>query len=107
MGTRAAIYIPTDDSTDWLEVFCHYDGYPSHMGPALANADPDQLAQHGTIRGLNDDGTIAPTQGGRTGPAERVAAPTLPDWADWAYILTANGWRTAPDAERAAALGAA
>jgi hypothetical protein len=34
MSTRSTIGYETADG-DYVGVYCHYDGYPAHMGPAL------------------------------------------------------------------------
>jgi hypothetical protein len=35
MSTRAQIAIQIGPN-EWAQIYCHYDGYPSHMLPALA-----------------------------------------------------------------------
>ena len=35
MSTRAQIAIKTGPE-EWAHVYCHFDGYPEHMLPALA-----------------------------------------------------------------------
>jgi hypothetical protein len=35
MATRSTIGYETQDG-DYVGVYCHYDGFPSHMGPALS-----------------------------------------------------------------------
>jgi hypothetical protein len=36
MSTRAQIAIQTGPA-EWVPIYVHYDGYPSHMLPALAH----------------------------------------------------------------------
>ncbi len=42
MSTRAQIAIQTGPE-EWAHVYCHYDGYPSHMLPALARWMPEDI----------------------------------------------------------------
>ena len=104
MSTRSALFIQNDDST-WNEIYCHYDGYPAHMMPALANADPDAILAAQEIRQIQDDGQVQAFPTPRR--AEQTRTPTIPDWAEYAYILTAAGWKAArTDAEAAQAAAA-
>jgi hypothetical protein len=70
MSTRALIAIPTPTG-DWLHVYCHYDGYPSHMLPALAHHAPDAILAAKEIRQVCADqieafaSPRAPTRHGR------------------------------------------
>lgn len=91
MSTRAALFIQTDDG-DWLEIYCHFDGYPRHMLPALAAHDPARIIEAGEIRSITPDDIDAfdPPR-----PFRLTATPDFPGWASHAYVLTATGWRHA------------
>jgi hypothetical protein len=63
MATRSTIGYETPDG-GYVGVYCHYDGFPDHMGPILHrmfHADVVILVSKalakGGIRCLNDDGT--------------------------------------------------
>jgi hypothetical protein len=49
MSTRAQIAIQTGPE-EWAHVYCHYDGYPSHMLPALARWTPQDILAARQIR---------------------------------------------------------
>ena len=49
MSTRAQIAIQTGPE-EWAHVYCHYDGYPSHMLPALARWTPQDILAAREIR---------------------------------------------------------
>ena len=110
MGTRSNIYVETEPGT-YLGTYCHYDGYPSHMFPALTDMDHDRLLGHILIamtRGgfrviegyvneeisteyLDDTETVIMTD------------PAMEDWGpDYVYIKRLDGkvqWRSTYDEE--------
>ena len=92
MGTRAALFAQTE-AGDWQMTYSHYDGYPQHMMPALRAADPQQVIDAGEIRQIAKDGTIEKFPDARA--PEQTQTPKWPNWADHAYVLTANGWKWA------------
>ena len=92
MSTRAALFIQNEDAS-WLQIYSHYDGYPSHMLPALAKADPDAIRSASEFRQIYDDGRVEGFSNPR--PPTRVQNPTMPGWAAHAYALTAKGWQHA------------
>lgn len=49
MSTRAQIAIQTGPE-EWAHVYVHYDGYPSHMLPALATWMPEDILAAREIR---------------------------------------------------------
>ena len=49
MSTRAQIAIQIGPD-EWAHVYCHYDGYPSHMLPALAPWTPEDILAAKEIR---------------------------------------------------------
>ncbi|MFD1509137.1 hypothetical protein [Lacimonas salitolerans] len=58
MSTRAQIAIQIGPD-QWAHVYCHYDGYPSHMLPALAPWTPEDILVAREIRYLRADGIEA------------------------------------------------
>jgi hypothetical protein len=54
MSTRAQIAIQTGPD-QWAHVYTHYDGYPSHMLPALAHWTPGDILAAREIRQLRAD----------------------------------------------------
>ena len=53
MATRSTIGYETQDG-NYVGVYCHYDGYPEHMGPALSamlHADVVIMVSRGLARG--------------------------------------------------------
>lgn len=49
MSTRAQIAIQTGPE-EWAHVYAHFDGYPSHMLPALATWTPEEILAAREIR---------------------------------------------------------
>jgi hypothetical protein len=49
MSTRAQIAIEIRPG-EWAHIYCHYDGYPSHMLPALAPWMPEDILAAREIR---------------------------------------------------------
>lgn len=54
MSTRAQIAIQTGPD-EWTHIYCHYDGYPSHMLPALAPWTPQDILAAKEIRQVRAD----------------------------------------------------
>ena len=54
MSTRAQIAIQIG-AEQWAHVYCHYDGYPSHMLPALAPWTPEDILAAKEIRQVRAD----------------------------------------------------
>ena len=54
MSTRAQIAIQTGPE-EWAHVYVHYDGYPSHMLPALARWTPEDILAEKEIRQVRAD----------------------------------------------------
>ena len=54
MSTRAQIAIQIGPE-EWAHVYCHYDGYPSHMLPALARWTPEDILAAKEIRQVRAD----------------------------------------------------
>jgi hypothetical protein len=55
MSTRAqiAVQIRTDE---WAHTYVHFDGYPSHMLPALAHWTPEEILAAKEIRQVTVEG---------------------------------------------------
>jgi hypothetical protein len=103
MSTRSALFIQTDEGP-WLQHYCHYDGNPQHMLPALAKADPEAILRAKELRAVFDTGVIDGFTEARA--PHQCQTPTVPHWAAHAYILTATGWKHArSDQEIQAILG--
>lgn len=92
MSTRSALFIQTE-AGDWLQHYCHFDGYPRHMMAALAKADPDAILAAQELRQILDTGEVEGFPHPRA--PEVRNAPAMPDWADHAYVLTISGWEHA------------
>ena len=54
MSTRAQIAIQIGPD-EWAHVYCHYDGYPAHMLPALAHWTPEDIFAAREIRQVRAD----------------------------------------------------
>jgi hypothetical protein len=54
MSTRAQIAIQIGPE-EWTHVYIHYDGYPSHMLPALARWTPEDILAAREIRQVRAD----------------------------------------------------
>lgn len=53
MSTRAHIACPTPDGR-WAHVYCHYDGYPHHILPALEHYTPAQIVDAREVRQITE-----------------------------------------------------
>lgn len=58
MSTRAQIAIEVSPG-EWAHIYCHYDGYPSHMLPALAPWTPEDILAAIEIRQVRAEGIEA------------------------------------------------
>lgn len=92
MSTRSALFIQTE-AGDWLQHYCHFDGYPRHLMAALAKADPDAILAAKELRQILETGEVEGFPRPRAPEARK--APAMPDWADHAYVLTCTGWKHA------------
>ena len=54
MSTRAQIAIQIKPD-EWAQIYVHYDGYPSHMLPALAPWTPEDILAAKEIRQVRAD----------------------------------------------------
>lgn len=105
MSTRSRIGIETDDGI--RSVYCHFDGYPGGVGKSLRDrwsddrAEVAEMIEHGDMSSL-DDGD-SPTEfyadRGETN-VDPVAAADRDAFfsdaqhsdAEYAYLLTDDGW---------------
>ncbi|MTH62155.1 hypothetical protein [Paracoccus litorisediminis] len=89
MGTRAALFIPVENN-HYARIYCHLDGYPSNMLPALAEHDARDILAAGDLRAITvEDG---PERLDNPRQPDIVTTTELPSWADHGYILTPAGW---------------
>jgi hypothetical protein len=58
MSTRAQIAIEVRPE-EWAHIYTHFDGYPSHMLPALAPWTPEDILAAREIRQVRTDGIEA------------------------------------------------
>jgi hypothetical protein len=58
MSTRAQIAIEVRPG-EWAHTYVHYDGYPSHMLPALAPWTPEDILAASEIRQVRAEGIEA------------------------------------------------
>lgn len=58
MSTRAQIAVQIGPR-EWAHVYCHYDGYPSHMLTALAPWAPEDILAAHEIRQVRAEGIEA------------------------------------------------
>jgi hypothetical protein len=99
MSTRAQIAIQTGPE-EWAHVYIHYDGYSSHMLPALARWTPEDILAAKEIRQVRAD-KIEAFETPRDPPV--LPRPTcqfchLYVWQDgaWVEITPDNSERTLP-----------
>ena len=88
MSTRSALIFPNTDGT-FTTVYCHYDGQPEFMMPAMRAHDPEDIRSAVEIR------QITPTEiESYPRPLRYNPTPTavFPEWACHAYLLTSDGW---------------
>jgi hypothetical protein len=97
MATRAALFTQNDDGS-WMQTYSHYDGYPEHMTDALAKADPDAIRAAREVRRILHTGEVDAFENPRD--PETTTTPTMPEWAEHAYALTATGWQHAQTQEQ-------
>ena len=97
MATRSAIFIQ-NETGEWICHYCHHDGYPEHMMPALRASDPAAILAAQELRGIGAFGTVDGFDNPRA--PERQENPEWPEWAQHAYILTEGGWKHAKDSDQ-------
>lgn len=120
MGTRSRIAVRNDDGT-FSSIYCHWDGYPEHVGVTLRDhyTSKDKVQQ---LIALGDISLLRPEIGskqpfnspnydwtvsygrdrGETG-IEAVTSPNLDDLkaltqqcgGEWLYVFNGHGWQCA------------
>lgn len=110
MGTRSRIAIRCTDDT-YLSVYCHWDGYPSHVGVTLQKYyDTEQkvctLLAGGDFSSLTAN--VADIDYFSNRPGEKLSLAAIsPDLdalceltqntgGEWLYVFTPAGWQCAP-----------
>ena len=86
MSTRAQIAIQTGPK-EWAHIYCHYDGYPSHMLPALAPWTPEDILAAREIRQVQADGIEAFER-----PRDPVILPRPTCQFCHLYVWQTGGW---------------
>jgi len=94
MGTHAAIFIPVEGQR-YARIYCHYDGYPSNMLPALAHHDARDILAAGDLSAVSIEGGISRSPNNRA--PVLTESLELPQWADHGYILRPTGWEHRPN----------
>lgn len=91
MATRSFIYLRRAEG-GFTKTYCHFDGYRSHMLPALRLVDRAELAKHHSVRQIRDDGSLDlfDDEGGRREPTITHYVPKK-DLVDFAYIEQPDG----------------
>jgi hypothetical protein len=54
MSTRAQIAIQTGPE-EWAHIYCHFDGYPEHMLPALTGWSPEDILAARELRQVSTE----------------------------------------------------
>lgn len=86
MSTRAQIAIQTGPE-EWAHVYIHYDGYPSHMLPALARWTPEDILAAREIRQVRAEGIEAFER-----PRDPVILPRPTCQFCHLYVWQDEGW---------------
>lgn len=102
MSTRSFIGFdrgPTPNGESLIGQYCHYDGYPDHVGAILVKYHDSLTAltdilEGGQIRDFGRDGVIC-RFGEGVGKTEEFAnlAEVLNNGYDYAYLWTDEGWK--------------
>ena len=100
MSTRSFIGF-SDENSKLVGIYCHYDGYPEHVGKVLVwyhNSFPaaEALLEGSHIRSIDNDGTVC-----RFGPGDGAAEQydsleeVLSSVYDYAYLYSVqdNCWK--------------
>ena len=99
MSTRAQIAIEVEPGK-WAHVYTHFDGYPSHMLPALASWTPADILAAKEIRQIRADKIEAfeTPRDPRVLPRPTCQFCHLYVWQDgaWVEITPDNSERTLP-----------
>ena len=94
MSTRAQIAIQTGPE-QWAHTYVHFDGYPSHMLPALLPWTPEDILEAREIRQVRVDEIEA-----FDNPREPILLPRPTRQFCHLYLWIAGAWvEVNPDAE--------
>ena len=102
MSTRSFIGFdrgPVPNGERLIGQYCHYDGYPGHVGAILAKFHTSltsltEIIEGGQIRNFDVDGTICRFGDGEGSTEEFVnLAEVLNHGYDYAYLWTDEGWK--------------
>jgi hypothetical protein len=87
MSTRAQIAIEVRPG-EWAQIYCHYDGYPSHMLPALAPWTPEDILAAREIRQVTAEALdcFDPPRVPRILPRPTCELSHLYIWQDGAWV---------------------
>ena len=87
MSTRAQIAIKNGPE-EWAHVYCHYDGYPEHMLPALAAWTPEDILAAREIRQVRADelDCFDPPRAHRILPRPTCELSHLYVWQDGVWV---------------------
>lgn len=96
MSTRANIGYVTEDGLLHM-IYCHYDGYPRHVGSILHNyhsslVQAKALVSGAQIRNFDSDGSFARFGDGEGGPEQYETVTEALNGFDYAYIFEEGAW---------------
>ena len=91
MSTRAQIAIQIG-LEEWAHIYCHFDGYPSHMLPALAAWTPEEILTAREIRQVTPEklDCFDPPRAPRILPRPTCELSHLYVWQDGAWVDTTD-----------------
>ena len=87
MSTRAQIAIQIG-LEEWAHIYCHFDGYPSHMLPALPAWTPEEILTVREIRQVTPEklDCFDPPRAPRILPRPTCELSHLYVWQDGAWV---------------------
>lgn len=92
MSTRAALFIPNEPEhgvQSYKQIYCHYDGYPSNMIPALEAHPVEDIIAAKELRQITVDridGFEDPRE------IQTVYSTRAPSWAEYCYVYRDGKW---------------
>lgn len=91
MSTRAQIAIEIGPE-EWAHIYTHFDGYPSHMLPALAPWTPDDILAARDLRQVTATAldSFAPPRAPRILPRPTCEYSYLYIWKNGGWIDASN-----------------
>ncbi|NBS69184.1 hypothetical protein EBT31_09775 [bacterium] len=96
MSTRSFICMAIDEG--YQGVYCHYDGYPDHVGRLLQAYHKDfamavDLVEGGAIRNFDNDGTAVLFGDGQHAEVYETIDRALDAGFDYAYEFDGEQWK--------------